>query len=66
MSKRDKMYYAITSALFVVVGTLHATRAWYGWDMVIADVAIPVELSWAAALLLGYLAVRGVMALRRA
>ena len=55
----NKEYYRIASLAFFIIAIGHATRAVYGWDAVIAGVAIPIWCSWVAVALAGYLAFRG-------
>lgn len=54
-----KTYYLAVTAVFAVVGIMHALRAFYGWEAVISGVIIPVWLSWFFTAIALYLAVRG-------
>lgn len=57
MDKRT--YYKIVSVVFGIIAVAHLARVFYGWEAVIADVVIPLWVSWAAVLIAGYLSVRG-------
>lgn len=57
MDKRT--YYRTVSLIFVLLGVAHAARLLYSWPAVIGDVEIPLEVSWVAVGIAGYLAVRG-------
>ena len=57
MNKQN--YYKIVSVIFGVIAVLHLARALYGLEAVIADVVIPVWVSWVGVLIAGYLSVRG-------
>lgn len=56
MSKQT--FYYVVSGIFLLVAVAHLLRAFYGWEAVIAGIAIPVSFSWGAVLLAGYLAYR--------
>lgn len=55
----DKEYYVVSSSLFLIVAVAHLMRAVYGLEASVAGVSIPIWFSWAAAVIVGYLAVRG-------
>jgi hypothetical protein len=54
-----QMYYRTVSVIFLFISVLHVLRFAKGWEAVIAGVEIPLWASAAAALIAGYLAVRG-------
>ncbi len=53
------MYYTTVAILFSIIAVVHFTRAYYGWEIIVSDAIIPVWVSWVAAAIAGYLAVRG-------
>lgn len=57
MSKQT--YYYVVAGVFLIVAVTHLVRALNGWEMILGGIVIPVWVSWAAALLVGYLAYRG-------
>jgi hypothetical protein len=57
MDKRT--YFYTTAVVFLVIGLLHLTRAFRGWEAVIGGVEIPVWASWVVVALAGYLALTG-------
>lgn len=61
----NKTYYASVTTIFIIVATLHFLRAMYGWEANIGGAEIPVWVSWAALLIAGYLAVRGIQGLQK-
>jgi hypothetical protein len=63
MSKQT--YYYAVAGVFLLVGVMHLVRVFSQWDAVIAGVDIPLWVSWAAAAIAGYLAVRGFQFGRR-
>ena len=40
-------YFFISALIFSIAGFLHIVRAFYGWDLVIGEVRLPITLSWA-------------------
>ena len=52
-------YYYVVAGVFLVVAIAHLVRAFSGWEMIVGGVVIPLWLSCAAALVIGYLAYRG-------
>lgn len=52
-------YVSIVSAVFLVVGTVHALRIFNGWEVTIGSVMLPMWASWAGVLLAYYLAFFG-------
>ena len=57
MSKQ--MYYRTVSVIFLIISVMHVLRLAKGWEAVIAGVEIPLWASGVAAIIAGYLAVRG-------
>lgn len=55
----NQTYYRSVSVIFLVIGVLHVARLAYGWEAIIAGVEIPLWASAVAAVIAGYLAVRG-------
>ena len=53
-----KTYYQIVSVIFAVLAASHAARLYYGWEAEIGGVIVPLEASWVAVGIAGYLAVR--------
>jgi len=58
MSKQT--YFYAVSGFFLVAGALHLIRAVSGWEVTIADVSIPVWLSWVVVFLAGFLFYQGI------
>lgn len=54
-----KTYYQTVSVIFAVLAVAHLARLYYGWEAVVAGVVVPIEASWVAFGIAGYLAVRG-------
>ncbi len=54
-----KTYYRSVSLIFTLLAIGHAVRLWYGWPAVMGEFDIPLEVSWVALGISGYLAVRG-------
>jgi uncharacterized protein YsxB (DUF464 family) len=54
-----KTYYQVVTVVFAVIAVGHALRVYYGWEAVIAGVAVPAWVSIVAVFVAGYLAVRG-------
>lgn len=61
---RFKVYYITVSVIFSTIAVVHFVRAYFGWEIMVADAVIPVWISWAAAAIAGYLAVRGFQVAR--
>lgn len=57
MSK--KIYYKTVSVVFAVITIVHLARVTGEWDALIDGWPVPMWVSWAAAFIAGYLAVRG-------
>ena len=57
----EKTYYCIASTLFLIIAVLHLLRVLYGWEAKIGEVIIPLWFSGVAAVLTGYLAIRGYL-----
>jgi hypothetical protein len=57
MDKRT--YYRLASLIFTLLAVAHAVRIWYGWPAVMGEYDIPMEVSWVALGISGYLAIRG-------
>ncbi|MCC7500539.1 hypothetical protein IT396_01910 [Candidatus Nomurabacteria bacterium] len=57
MDKRT--YYRLVSLIFTLLAVAHGARIWYGWPSVMGEYVIPMEVSWVAVGISGYLAVRG-------
>ncbi len=55
----QKTYYQIVSLIFAALALAHLARLYYGWEAAIGGVDIPLEASWVAFGIAGYLAVRG-------
>jgi uncharacterized membrane-anchored protein len=58
-----RWYMIISGTLFLVVGLLHAMRAYYEWEMFIDALLIPTLFSWVAGgvlLYLSYIAFRNL------
>lgn len=53
------MYYRLVSLIFTLLAVAHGARIWYGWPAVVDGYAIPMEISWVAVGISGYLAIRG-------
>lgn len=60
-----KVYYMTAATIFTIVAIAHLIRAILGVEAVIGGAVIPVWVSWVAAVLAGYLAVRGFQYSRR-
>lgn len=56
---RLRTYYTTAAVIFTIVAIAHLLRAIYGWEAIVAGTVIPVWVSWVAAVIAGYLAVRG-------
>lgn len=57
MDKRT--YYRTVSLVFTLLAVAHGVRLFYGWPAVMGEYDIPLEVSWVAVGISGYLAVRG-------
>ena len=55
-----KTYLKTVGSVFLVIAVLHLLRAIYGWEAVINGYTLPMWLSWAAVLLAGFLAYKGL------
>lgn len=55
----EKAYYTTVALIFLIIAVLHLLRAIQGWEAVIGGVLVPVWFSWVAAILAGYLSLRG-------
>jgi hypothetical protein len=54
-----KTYYRLVSLIFTLLAIGHAARLWYGWPAIMGGYEIPMEVSWVALGIAGYLAIRG-------
>ena len=50
-----RWYMIISGTLFLFVGLLHGTRAYYEWEMFIDALIVPTSVSWFAAAVLLFL-----------
>lgn len=57
---KDKSYFLVTGLVFLTVSLLHFIRIISGWELKVADFVVPMWLSWAAVVVLGYLAYNGL------
>ena len=55
-----KSYYLIAGIIFLVVALAHFLRIINGWEVNIANFAIPMWVSWVAVILLGWLDYQGL------
>ncbi len=55
-----KSYSFICGAIFLAVAIFHLLRILFGWDVILAGVKIPIEISWLAAALSAGLAILGL------
>jgi hypothetical protein len=56
----DKRFHLLTSALFLLIGTMHVLRALLGWPANVAGYDVPVEVSWVAVAIAAYMVYRSV------
>lgn len=54
-----KLYYKTVAIIFGVITIVHLARITREWEAVFAGQPVPMWVSWAAAIIAGYLAVRG-------
>lgn len=59
MHMNQRTYYFYTGIIFAIIAIMHLVRIIYAWPVMVADVAIPLWVSWIPVLLGGYLAYRG-------
>ncbi|MBI4068467.1 hypothetical protein HY413_03620 [Candidatus Kaiserbacteria bacterium] len=59
-----KMFNTFAGLIFLLAGLLHATRAFYMWDMSINGWMVPIWLSWVAAFIALTLAYNAFVALK--
>ena len=52
---KSKKLMRLNAAIFALVFIGHAARITNGWDVNVAIWAIPMSLSWAAVIIVGYL-----------
>ena len=52
----QKTFSAVVGIIFSVIAVLHLLRAVLGWQAVLGSFAVPLWLSWVAAVLATYLA----------
>jgi len=60
-----RWYMIISGTLFLLVGLLHATRAYNEWEMFIDVLIVPTWLSWVAAACLLFLSYSAFVALKK-
>ena len=56
---RQKTFLKTAGIIFLIVGLLHLTRAVLSWEMLINNFPIPIWVSYAAAILIGYMGFQG-------
>lgn len=54
-----KIYYTTVAIVFSIITIVHLARITGEWQAVFAGQPVPMWVSWAAAIIAGYLAVRG-------
>ena len=52
-------YYRAASLIFTLLAVGHGARIFYEWPALMGTYVIPMEISWVAVGISGYLAVRG-------
>lgn len=57
----QKGFIKTAGVIFLIVGVLHLLRVVNGWSMVAGSFVVPMWVSWAAFLLLGYLTYQGLI-----
>jgi len=57
-------YLTISATVFAVVALAHLARALAQWPVQIGPIAVPLELSWPAAVIAGALSIWGFLHLR--
>lgn len=57
---REKIYFITTFCLFVVVLTAHLIRIFYGAELIIGGIDIPMSVSWWAVATTGLLSMSGL------
>ncbi len=55
-----KSYSFICGAIFLAVAILHLLRILLGWEVILAGIKIPIEISWLGAALSAGLAIIGL------
>lgn len=60
-----RWYMIISGTLFLFVGLLHGTRAYYGWEMFIDALIVPTSVSWVAAAVLLFLSYTAFNSLKK-
>lgn len=56
---KNKTFYQTVAIVFFLIAIAHVARLVYGWEAIIEGVEVPLWVSGAAALIAGYLAIRG-------
>jgi uncharacterized membrane protein len=56
----QKTFSLTSGIIFLVIALLHLARILYGWEAMIAGVAIPIWASWVALVVAAYLVYSGL------
>lgn len=56
---KHRIYYTTAAIIFGVITIVHLARITGEWEAIVAGQPIPMWVSWVAAIIAGYLAVRG-------
>jgi hypothetical protein len=56
----SKSYFLVAGTIFLIVAITHLLRVINAWEVNIHTLAIPMWFSWAALLLIGFLAYQGL------
>ena len=49
-------FLTVVAAIFLIIAVAHLVRIFYGWDVLVGGVKIPLWVSWFPVLIGGYLA----------
>ncbi len=48
-------FFKVTGSIFFLIAALHLLRSFYGWEVFIGGVSIPLWASWLAVIVAGFL-----------
>ena len=60
-----RIFSLIAAAVFLLIALGHALRLLFGWRVTVANVVVPVWISWIGLAIAGYLAYQGFRVSRR-